>query len=209
MKKLHQIALFFLFAISLNAHAATHTIQVGVSSGLTFTPNTNTTVNIGDIIRWVWVSGTHTTTSVTVPSGAATWTSNISSTTTSFEYTVTTAGTYDYKCNPHGTSGMTGSFTVAGTTPIFDKTSLVYTSFELSPNPAAESVTMKFSAEKSFKANLFVFDGNGREKISKKIEIIQGENNYSFNVSNLPKGVYYLTVAEGSNYFISKKFVKE
>jgi plastocyanin len=90
-----------------NAYATKHIISV---QNFSFSPASIPDVIVGDTVRWVWVSGTHTTTSTTIPAAAATWDSPISSTHTSYEYAVTTAGTYNYKCTPHASMGMTGSF---------------------------------------------------------------------------------------------------
>lgn len=81
-----------------------YTVTVNSSN---FSPN-SLNVNVGDTIMWVLGSGNHTTTSTSVPSGAATWDSPINGTTTSFTYVVSVIGTYNYKCTPHG---FTGSFT--------------------------------------------------------------------------------------------------
>jgi plastocyanin len=81
-----------------------------------FSPSNLPSMAVGDTVRWVWINGSHTTTSTTIPAGAATWDSPINSTTTSFEYKVTLAGTYNYKCTPHASMGMVGSFT-AGAAP--------------------------------------------------------------------------------------------
>jgi uncharacterized repeat protein (TIGR01451 family) len=103
MKKIYNSFLFlFCLLLASQANAATHTITV---ANYVFTPST-LSVNVGDSIIWVWSSGTHTTTSSTIPPGAATWNSPISNTTTSFVYEVTTAGTYDYLCQPHGFTGQ-------------------------------------------------------------------------------------------------------
>ena len=208
MKKISLLGLLLLL-LAGTSMATTHTIQVGVSGGLTFSPNSITTVVVGDVIHWVWVSGSHTTTSISVPNGAATWSSNITSGTTSFDYTVTQPGTYDYQCNPHSGSGMTGSFVASVSTPVIDKTSEVYSSFQFTSNPVADQLGMKFSSSQSFKANLLVFDANGKEKMNKKLEVLSGDNNFSFPASNFPKGVYYLVLMDGETSFISKKFVKE
>jgi plastocyanin len=68
-------------------------------------------VQIGDTIRWEWVSGFHTTTSAAIPDGAASWDSPITPTITSFEYVVQVPGTYNYVCTPH-VPGMVATFTV-------------------------------------------------------------------------------------------------
>lgn len=55
-----------------------------------------TTINQGDTVRWVWVNGSHTTTSAT-----GLWNAPIDSLNTSFEYAFNAPGTYDYVCAPH------------------------------------------------------------------------------------------------------------
>lgn len=103
---------FFLFCITfsfsvLSAHATIRTIN---ASGTSFNPNT-LNVFVGDTIRWVRINNSHTTTSTTIPVGAASWDSPLNASTTTFEYPVTVAGVYNYKCIPHEAFGMTGTFT--------------------------------------------------------------------------------------------------
>jgi hypothetical protein len=82
-----------------------------------FSPST-LNVSVGDVIRWVWLTGTHTTTSVTIPVGAATWDSPMDVTHTAFDYTVTKPGAYSYQCTFHAFLGMTATFTASGSLPI-------------------------------------------------------------------------------------------
>ncbi len=104
MKKL--LLGMFLLAIS-QLFAVTHTITV---KNQAFVPST-LTAEVGDEIKWVWESGTHTTSSLDIPSGADTWSEDMESTSTEFTYTVTKEGTYNYQCNPHSGS-MQASITV-------------------------------------------------------------------------------------------------
>ncbi len=92
----------FLFAGSL--HATTYTIT---AQGMTFTPNSQN-CHVGDTIKFQWVNGTHTTTSTSVPAGAATWSQNLNSGSQTYKYVITKVGTYNYRCNFHYTMGMTG-----------------------------------------------------------------------------------------------------
>jgi plastocyanin len=87
--------------------AKIHKIQV---SNFQFTPSA-LTARVGDTIMWVWKNGTHTTTSLTIPMGAAPWNSNMNSTTKRFSYVVTVVGTYNFDCTIHPTL-MTGTITV-------------------------------------------------------------------------------------------------
>jgi plastocyanin len=98
-----------------NANATKHIITV---QNFSFNPASITDVSVGDTMRWEWVSGSHTTTSTTIPATAATWDHPLNSANTSFEYKVTVSGTYNYKCTPHAVSmGMVGSFIATGSTP--------------------------------------------------------------------------------------------
>jgi plastocyanin len=106
--------LLLLFPLLITKAFAT-TWNVSVAN-FQFTPST-LNVTVGDVIHFVWVSGSHTTTSTSVPAGAATWNSNMNSVTTSFNYTVTVAGTYNYWCEIHA-PGMAGSFNASPAVPV-------------------------------------------------------------------------------------------
>jgi plastocyanin len=81
-----------------------------------FTPSSLPSVSLGDTIRWEWINGTHTTTSTSVPAGAATWDNAIDVNNTFFEYPVTVLGTYNYECMHHPAQ-MQGSFVATGFVP--------------------------------------------------------------------------------------------
>lgn len=104
---------FMLVAVSSQA-----TIHVITVSNNVFTPS-SLSFPLGDTVKWQWVAGTHTTTSLTIPTGAATWNSNISPNVPTFQYKPTVVGSYYYKCTYHYPS-MVGSFTV--TCPTFTPT---------------------------------------------------------------------------------------
>lgn len=108
------------------AFATVHEVQV---SNFQFSP-ANLTVTIGDTVRWVWVTGSHTTTSGTIPVNAASWDVPMNSSSTSFDYEVTVEGTYNYVCTPHAAFGMVGSITATGALPV------VLNNFTISPGKA-------------------------------------------------------------------------
>lgn len=85
-----------------------HIINAG---GTSFSPN-SVNAHIGDTVKFIWSSGTHTTTSTTVPTGAATWDAPLNASSTTFIYIISVAGSYNYKCTFHESMGMIGSFTV-------------------------------------------------------------------------------------------------
>ena len=114
MKKIYSLIL--AITVSIVANATVHMVNV---SNFQFTPATFT-ANCNDTITWIFVSGNHTTTSTTIPGGAASWNAIINSSSTSFSYQPTVAGTYNYKCTPHN---FVASFTVtcAVTPTVFQK----------------------------------------------------------------------------------------
>ncbi len=104
------LPMLFVFLLPGRTFATKHIISV---QNFSFSPASIPDVAVGDTMRWVWVSGSHTTTSTIIPATAAVWDSPINSTTTSFEYKVAVAGTFNYKCTPHAAMGMVGSFTAS------------------------------------------------------------------------------------------------
>jgi len=102
--------LLLILVLPMHGFATKHIISV---QNFNFSPSMVNNVQIGDTMRWQWVSGSHTTTSSTIPAGAAAWDSPINSSVTVYEYRVTTAGTYNYVCTPHAAGGMVGLFTVS------------------------------------------------------------------------------------------------
>jgi plastocyanin len=107
------VMLFASLAAVLPAFAETYVITV---ANYQFTPKT-VNANVGDIIRWEWADGSHTTTSTSVPNGANDWNSNINSGKQSYEYVLNVAGTYTYECVPHAPD-MSGTIQVSGALPV-------------------------------------------------------------------------------------------
>ena len=112
MKKYLSLATICML-FTLSGYSFTQIVSV---NNFSFSP-VSFTINLGDTIKWVWVGGTHTTTSLTIPTGAAAWDHPINSSSTSFTYVPTKNGTYDYKCSIHFAMGMQGSFTVVACSP--------------------------------------------------------------------------------------------
>jgi plastocyanin len=87
-------------------------------ANFSFTPSSFNAV-VGDTVEWDWSNGSHTTTSTTIPGGAASWDNPINSSSTSFQYVITVAGTYSYQCTPHQPMGMVASFTASAPTQTY------------------------------------------------------------------------------------------
>jgi plastocyanin len=83
-------------------------------------------ISVGQKVRWVQVSGYHSTTSYSpsndnhelrIPEGAEPWDSGILQTHapekgSTFDHTFTQKGVYDYFCRPHEAAGMVGRIVV-------------------------------------------------------------------------------------------------
>ncbi len=175
-----------IICLAISSSATVHTITV---ADFSFSPST-LTAHPGDTIKWVWSSGTHTTTSTSVPPTATTWNSNINSGVTSFIYVPTVTGTYSYNCAIHP-SLMTGSFTVASPTGIASQA--VAPLFSMFPNPAQDQVHLQF-ANSGLPASLTVTDINGKEMSGNMYE--EPGDEY-VNLGNLPNGTYVLVARQG------------
>jgi len=108
MKKFTLFVLAVLCSFSV-IYATTITVKV---SDFQFKPKT-VNAKVGDTIKFVWKTGIHTTTSVTIPAGATAWDRLMDSAHRNFKYRLRVAGTYQYKCKPHGAFGITSKIIVA------------------------------------------------------------------------------------------------
>ena len=195
MKK-NLLLLAAICCIATGSFATTHTITAGAGGGTSFAPSSGVTVSIGDTVKWVWVTGTHTTTSVTVPAGAATWSSNLNSGSTSFIYVPTVVGTYDYQCNFHASMGMTGTFSVintTGVTPVAATPQL----FNVFPNPASGSVKLQF-IQRDQPVSVIVTDMSGKTLISKEYTT---SSSVTVDVKNIPAGIYVVTAKQNGHEY--------
>jgi len=111
----NKYSLFFLVAFTflMNAKVNADTVYVNVMD--TFFDPADFTVQTGDFVKWTLMQGSHTTTSNTIPSGAASWNYTFTGSGDSFIYEVMETGNYIYECLFHG--GMMGSFTAVASLP--------------------------------------------------------------------------------------------
>lgn len=188
------LSLFSLVTVAL--HATTLTITV---KNYSFTP-ADATINLGDTILFSWVNGEHTTTSTGIPSGAASWDRHINSANTSYTYVPTVAGTYNYQCTPHVTMGHVGKFTVNGTSSISDY-NVTRNIFEVYPNPAQSVLNISLN-QVAKTSSILITDITGKQVIAQP-EIKTAK--LSFNIGNLPAGVYFVRlIQDGKTY--TRKF---
>jgi plastocyanin len=117
--------LFYTAVLALLIHSNSNATTWNVTvANNTFSPATVNAL-IGDIVQFNWSAGFHTTTcgntalpGTSLPAGATEWDSPMNAGNTSFSYTLTVAGTYNYGCIPHFDLGMKGTINVSGPLPV-------------------------------------------------------------------------------------------
>lgn len=190
-----------LISLSFLSHMVNATIhQVNVSD-FQFSPQSTTAV-CGDTVRWVWVNGTHTTTSASVPAGAATWNANITSSSTSFDYKVTVAGNYGYICTPHAaTMGMAGAIIVTCTpSGVADLNNSFLSSAY--PNPFSGKVIIEMPA-----ADLVSFYNVLGENV--KTFVTKGQTKVEINASDIMNGIYFYSIIKEGVVIETRRIIKD
>ena len=98
--------------------AQTHKLFKVSVSNFQFSPAT-VNAKVGDTLFWNWKSGTHTTTSLTIPKGAKSWDAPMTTSQRRFRYVVRKTGVYNYDCTIHPTS-MIGKINVTAALGLSD-----------------------------------------------------------------------------------------
>jgi plastocyanin len=184
MKKVYLFCAALLFL--QYSFATTHVVTV---SNFQFSPATVNAV-VGDVIKWVWGSGFHTTTSTGVPTGADTWDAPIQGEGQTFSYTVTVEGTYNYLCSIHPTA-MLGTIKVTGALPV------VLADFNISPTKA-NTALLAWSTASEQNTDHFEIMRSTNDKTFEKIATVAAAgnsvslHNYSYTDNALPAGTHYV-----------------
>ena len=170
-----------------------------------FTPS-DFSIAANDTIMWVWDNnaGSHNTTSATIPAGAVSWAAPINSSSPVFMYVPLIAGSYNYTCTFHASMGMTGHFTVAGSSGISDISGAGM--LHLSAiTPSTSLLKFQYGISKESKVNIHLFDILGNE-VQNLLSTRQRAGNYDavFDVQKLSGGVYML-VLETESAMVSQR----
>jgi plastocyanin len=187
-----------------NIYPAIRTVQV---SDFQFTPN-NLNVTVGDTIKWQWVNGIHTTTSLTVPTGAAAWDSPITITNQTFFYRITTAGNYHYKCTPHF-PGMEGDISASpiGIVPIGGPVPKLFSLGQNYPNPFNPVTNIMVEVPKSSFVKLTVYNLLGSEvELLINQHLNAGSYSVDWDASRYSSGVYIYKM-ETAEFSDTKKMI--
>lgn len=97
------------------------------------------------------------------------------------------------------------SHTITPKTSIVTNTPAISTKLAVYPNPAKDVVNIGWTGwNKTTEAELTINDMTGRQVIASNITIAQGTGAASINVSNLAKGIYFITVKSNEATTTSK-----
>ncbi len=186
------VLLLVALLAGFHSFATVHTISV---ADFSFSPASAVTAHPGDTILWTWASGTHTTTSTTIPGGATAWNSSITSSVTSFRYIPTVVGTYNYECTIHASMGMTGSFVVVSGAGVdnVNKTAII----SAYPNPVSKSLHIQFNNTGS-SVTITLEDMNGKQVLNRKFKVLK---DVDIDVQDIPNGNYVLYARQGNNVY--------
>ncbi|MFN0036020.1 MAG: T9SS type A sorting domain-containing protein, partial [Saprospiraceae bacterium] len=69
--------------------------------------------------------------------------------------------------------------------------------FGLYPNPATDQLTVEVPVEAEGKVSVSILDVAGKTTLAQQKTLAKGENRFTFDVSNLPNGVYFVQVRNG------------
>jgi plastocyanin len=199
------LVLLFLVAINTGLFATKYIINV---QEFTFTPNSIATVKIGDTVHWNWINGMHTTTSTTIPAGAASWNQVIDLNNTGFDYIPSVVGVYNYKCTPHESLGMIASFTVItanGITvipPVSDI--LIY------PNPFVDNITFRITTtDDSWIRDLKVYTTSGKVIREVTLNTRPDFPEKTVNLSELPTGLMFFVFMDNYDRIYTRRVVRQ
>jgi plastocyanin len=192
MKKVY--TLLILLAISFSGYSTVHIIQV---ADFNFTPSM-LTVTCGDTVVWNWVSGTHSTTSTSVPACAASWDEPITISTGNYVLTIPCAGTYNYVCSVHPM--MTGSILATCITSVEEAESGPQLFF---PNPFQDKINVTFRDIDK----IVLYNVIGKRVL--EVQPAAGTHAATIDTAKLPAGIYILSFYNEGYLIASRKVVRK
>ena len=137
--------IFITVFISTNLLAqASHNVTV---ANFSFTPS-SLTIEVGDTVFWTNTSGTHNVNGsvTTFPSNPDSFGSGAPSSGWTYYYVFTTAGSYDYQCDPHALGGMTATISVSEPSVSINE-SKIENGTNVYPNPFTSYLTIALNKE--------------------------------------------------------------
>jgi len=189
-------ALLFVFTPVPSSSQVLHVI---IASGMIFTP-ADLTIDIGDTVRWENHGGFH---NVVADDGSFT---NGSASTSAWTYVrvFTSVGDIRYYCGIHGGAGgvgMSGIIRVISSVGVNDNAVQPnqFTVEQNYPNPFNPTTTIRYTLTQSGLVTAKVFNILG-EEISTVVNGVEsaGSHEIQFDAANLPSGIYFYRIQNGS-----------
>jgi plastocyanin len=204
MKKI----LLFIVLVSIGFVGFGSTFIIS-NSGTEFTPAT-ITISVGDNVNFS-LGSSHDAIEVS----QATWNANGNTPLSSGFSTPfgggtisadkLTVGTHYFVCKPHASLGMKGTITVLDPTGIAEDTSKE--DISIYPNPSKGSFQLQINtAQSAKKLDLGIYNVQGKRVYSKAD--MQQQTLSNIEISDLPKGVYFLRLFDGKDYYYRKIVVQ-
>lgn len=172
-----------------------------VANAMSWSPST-LTVFAGDTVTWVSNSGSHNVngTTATFSLNPESFGNSVSNSPWTYQHVFTITGSYDFQCDVHAGSGMTGNVTVISPTYINSETQNNVTFY---PNPTSKEIIIELDR---------IYDN-----ISVKLSSINGQvisiNEYGssskiFYEIEEPSGIYFIEVFNNAGDIAKLKVIK-
>ena len=91
--------------------------------------------------------------------------------------------------------------------PFLSDTENIFSEINLFPNPTKDYLNINFISFEQENINVKVIDIIGKTVLVEKMQALQGENNFSLNVKDLPNGTYFLEIGNGFENTVQKFIV--
>lgn len=202
------VTLFLTGMLSLHLTLLGQTSHSVTVSNYSFSPK-ELTISSGDTVIWTNTQGMHNVNGsiATYPSNLESFGNSLGSSWT-YRYVFNITGNYDYRCDPHVASGMTGKIFVVGTATGYNS-DLPGASAEnqilIYPNPATNILTMDLQDDGIGFHSIRIMNLLGEEL--QAINVPSGKSSHQFNISDFNPGLYLIRVEIGNETSVFK-FIK-
>lgn len=187
----------------LSGYVAKATTHIITQEGTSFAPNL-LEVQVGDTVMWQWTGGSHTTTSLVIPAGAAAWDEPLDSDNTTFSYPVEVEGDYGYKCTPHFSMGMVGGFQATAATVSVAPVAQIALDFTVAMI-GNHQLQLDIANPQSAQTTVRMFDLNGRVMdVLMSERLVAGNHRLVFDMKEHPAGIYFVRMEQGEQVITRK-----
>ncbi len=191
-----------LTCFTLGSNATTHNITFPTSGGpAQYVPNT-LNVAVGDTIVWQGKFQSHPLASGATPNGVPAL--GYSGGDPTYQYVITKEGVYEFHCDFHPSIMFGTITTTSASVNLGVQSAIALLNY---PNPAGSSTSFHFNLPTAGNVTMKLFDIKG----NLVADILNGyrssgENEVSFNTSNLASGTYTCKFESGA-YLITRQIV--